>query len=446
MVSHAALTFSPMVSLVSPHTVLLEVHASLRLWGGSTALLTRFAQMLNTLPGMVDWQGAIAPTPLAATWLAQCVGPPQSFAQTHAHELKTALSALPVRVLASSLTYQATLEHLGLYSLGHVWGLPRSELSRRFGPALLQELDRALGLRPDPREPVTLPHHFDQRIELWEYTDRAAPLLEAAQGLLVHLGVWLLARQMLVSVLELVLHPTPRLQRIGEQADAQVLRLALGQATRDMAHLALLLRERLNRLTLHKPLPYAVAAMSLRTVQCVQAMTADAPCAQLFAATSSTSLSLTRLIERLQARLGVEQVQGVAMHADYRPERATRYTSPSVAQRKAQRPFQREAVHLPPQLQHARRPACLLPQPQALALRQGLPSMNGQPLRLLAGPERIETGWWLEPSTAPGLPTQRDYYVAEASSHALLWVFREAASGAAPGSEHVRWFLHGHFG
>ncbi|HJS39615.1 MAG TPA: DNA polymerase Y family protein, partial [Burkholderiales bacterium] len=47
---------------------------------------------------------------------------------------------------------------------------------------------------------------------------------------------------------------------------------------------------------------------------------------------------------------------------------------------------------------------------------------------LLAGPERIESGWW------DGGDVRRDYYVAECEG-ALGWIFR-ACDG---------WFLHGLF-
>jgi protein ImuB len=55
----------------------------------------------------------------------------------------------------------------------------------------------------------------------------------------------------------------------------------------------------------------------------------------------------------------------------------------------------------------------------------------------LAGPERIEGGWW------DGHLVQRDYFIAEDESHSLLWVFRERPGGGAtrPG-----WFLQGRFG
>ena len=54
-------------------------------------------------------------------------------------------------------------------------------------------------------------------------------------------------------------------------------------------------------------------------------------------------------------------------------------------------------------------------------------------LELLAGPERIESGWW------DGADVQRDYYIASDAHGARLWIYRECAGAK-------QWFLHGIFG
>ena len=53
---------------------------------------------------------------------------------------------------------------------------------------------------------------------------------------------------------------------------------------------------------------------------------------------------------------------------------------------------------------------------------------------LLAGPERIESGWW----DGEAADVCRDYFVARRPDHSLVWVFRERR---APHG----WFLHGYF-
>ena len=50
-------------------------------------------------------------------------------------------------------------------------------------------------------------------------------------------------------------------------------------------------------------------------------------------------------------------------------------------------------------------------------------------LKLLEGPERIQSGWWAE-------ALARDYYVAEHVSGARCWAFTEPSA---------KWYLHGYF-
>ena len=71
-------------------------------------------------------------------------------------------------------------------------------------------------------------------------------------------------------------------------------------------------------------------------------------------------------------------------------------------------------------------------EPVALLLRGHHP-FYGSPLRLISGPERIESGWW------DGALVLRDYFVAEGEEGACYWIYRERDAGSA------RWFLHGLF-
>jgi protein ImuB len=80
------------------------------------------------------------------------------------------------------------------------------------------------------------------------------------------------------------------------------------------------------------------------------------------------------------------------------------------------------------------RPLWLLPAPQRLRVREGLPWHDG-PLVSEQGPERIESGWW------DGAEVQRDYYTVRRADGVRLWVYRER--GAV---ESGSWWLHGVFG
>ena len=69
--------------------------------------------------------------------------------------------------------------------------------------------------------------------------------------------------------------------------------------------------------------------------------------------------------------------------------------------------------------------------PQKLVTEEGRPQHQG-PLELLAGPERIEAGWW------DGEPVGRDYYVATNPNGEKYWVYREHR-------EPMAWYVHGVF-
>ena len=111
-------------------------------------------------------------------------------------------------------------------------------------------------------------------------------------------------------------------------------------------------------------------------------------------------------------------------------------------------------------------PTWLLRQPLPLGVQpDGQPCHHG-PLRLLAGPHRIETGWWPDPATSRGgglarpdafagtesgpveqagsPAAARDYYIAQNPAAELLWIYRERATAAGQGARATpRWFLQG---
>ena len=65
------------------------------------------------------------------------------------------------------------------------------------------------------------------------------------------------------------------------------------------------------------------------------------------------------------------------------------------------------------------------------------PMLSGKPLWLVAGPERIEAGWWDDGYAA------RDYFIAQDPEGALLWVYRFRH---APEVGEAGWYLQGKFG
>ena len=84
------------------------------------------------------------------------------------------------------------------------------------------------------------------------------------------------------------------------------------------------------------------------------------------------------------------------------------------------------------------RPLWLLREPQPLPEQASRPWLDGTPLQLLAGPERIESGWW------DGALAARDYFIARADDGALVWIFR-ARLPMASTLDGSGWFLQGRF-
>jgi protein ImuB len=390
-----AAQFSPGVALEFPDAVLLEAAGSLRLFGGLSPLLARLRLGLKEM----GWSAALAgaPTPRAAFWLA--LAGSERFVDSTA-ELEPTLAPLPTAVLRCEGETLEALAAIGVRTLGELCALPREGLARRFGQRLLDQLDRGLGRLPDPRNFFAPPARFRAAIELPEEVVQAEALLFAARRLIVQLAGFLAARsggaQRLVFRL-----------RHRDRAATEVA-IGLVAPSRDAEHFTLLARERFASLALAGP----VREIALE-VDRVAPLAGHSP--GLLLEPGKPQGDWERLLERLRARLGAEAVRGLAARAEHRPEHA------SAAADSGARP-------LP--LEFGERPLWLLRNPRPLEEIGARPHHEG-PLDLLAGPERIESGWW------DGGDIARDYFIARTQNEALVWIYRERGGGG--------WYLHGLF-
>jgi protein ImuB len=120
--------FTSEICVLPPQTLLLEVAGSLRLFGGAARLFERIVAGCAE-QGFAP-QAALAPTPLAAQWLA--------FAGDHepcldAEQLPQRLGRLPLAVLDLSAQNQARLASFGARRSLTCCALPRAGLARRLG-------------------------------------------------------------------------------------------------------------------------------------------------------------------------------------------------------------------------------------------------------------------------------------------------------------------------
>jgi protein ImuB len=386
------------VSLDAPACVLLEIEASLRLFGGLHSLMDRAATGCRAL-GYAP-QIAAAPTPRAARWLAQAGIAARI---ERAQDLPQALGPLPVDVLDAPPQTLEMLFGIGALTLADCLRLPRAGLARRGAAALTLALDQALGRLPEPRPWFEPPARYAFRIELPVPAAHGEPLTFAARRLFAGLAAWLAARHAGVERYTLQLE--------HEAAPPTSLTVVLGEASRDARRFELLAREHLARLQLAQP-----ATAVVLEADAIEALAGAS--GGLFGDARRADEEGRLLVERLRARLGPGTVSGLQPRAEHRPERAWQFVEPGS-----------RALRL---VLPGPRPVWLLAPPQPLAMQQDVPCWQG-PLALLAGPERIESGWW------DGGDVLRDYFVAAAPAAELLWVYRELTPPQA-------WYLHGLFG
>lgn len=461
--AYALMQYSPQVACASPNTLLVDVSASLLLFGGIRALRQRVRATLNAC-GLTA-RLSLAPTGNGVTLLAHAgirsalrlsslssVSSPMSDRKPPRRTLDRCLSQLPVRALPAARPFADWFAGLGCRTLGDLRKLPRAGLKRRCGETLLDALDQALGQLAEGFDWIVPPERFECRQELPDRVEQTHAVLASATGLVAQLTGWLTVRQLAVTRVALWLE-----HERGRQAMAPTsIVVALAEPTWQDKHLVRLLTERLAQTTL----PAAVIAVRLESATTEPARP---PSASLFPDAGGNASTHHRLIELLTARLGMDNVLHVAPVEDHRPEVANRWQGESVdrpapAQRTMQRAapsVARSATSAAPSVATstahpatlasdtrsappgASRPVWLLASPIPLLIREHRP-FYGSTLRLVSAGERIESGWW----DAAGV--SRDYFVAEARDHSCYWIFRERPSSSQ--ADDVRWYLHGLFG
>jgi protein ImuB len=367
--------FTPKVSLEPPRALLAEAQGSLRYFGGLEGLLGRLRAGLDELG--YEASLATAATPRAALW--------------HARGRREIFEDLPLEIVEDEEAVRF-LRSIGLSRLGELMSLPRDGLARRCGQRLLDDLDRALGALPEPRELFEPPPRFAAMLELPGAVEHAEGVLFAARRLLVQLQGLLTARQAGVRRF--------RLKLFHQRKKVTEIEINLASVSRKAERFMRVLQEKLSVVSLLQP----VEAIRLEAQdfaplhERTSGMFGDAP---------AEDEDWAALVERLQGRLGAAAIHGLTLQPDHRPEYAWRRVEPGEWD-------PREFVQPGP------RPLWLLEPPRRLAQER---------FELLAGPERIESGWW------DGDDAKRDYFIARAEGNSLLWIYQDAEG----------WFVHGLF-
>ena len=417
-----ALQFSPKVARLE-EAVVLEVAACLRLFGGADALHER-VRGSAVQAGLTLQPLAWAPTSLAALALARA-----GVSDGLSRPTTQILDGLPLHCLSAVQAQEAMLARLGCRTLGDVRRLPRAGLSRRFGKALLHAMDQALGLQPEAHAWLQAPAEFEARLELPQRVENAQLLLQYVRHLLLQLCAWLAGRH--AGIQELTLHWDHDAMRARGVGSGGSLSIRTSHCTRDFGHLSRLLGEHLAQLSLAAP------AGEIR-LQAGEVLALEEFSASLLpAAPEQAHEPLAQLLERISVRLSPERVRCGHLQEDHRLEAMQQWQAwTSSAGTRDTAPKQPVRGPNYPQ------PTWLLTPPLRLHVHQDRPQYQQAPLQLLAGPQRVEGGWWQADAALPHghAQVQRDYFLALSAGHLLLWVFQQRLSEFEHG-----WFLHGVF-
>ncbi|MCU0754453.1 MAG: DNA polymerase Y family protein [Xanthomonadales bacterium] len=414
--------YSNQVSRELPEAVVFEIAGSRSLFGDWPRLRLRLRADLDQLG--VHYRLIAAPNPYAARVLAEV----ESDAGIPAEALGGALGQLPLEAALLDARTLDVLRRSGLRRLRQVLALPREALARRFPASLLRWLDQLCG-----RAPVTLALHtpaerWQAAIELPCEVTATGMLLFPLRRLIDGLVQRLRALDGAVQRWQLTLTHAR-----GGPVPETVLALGLAEPSRDAALLFELARERLAQLVL--PAPVLALAGHADTLPRYRP-----PATDLFEARPPGSLPWPALCERLRGRLGEQAVQGLQAAADHRPEHASRCV----------------AVHGEPAARKPRPDAAALAVPRPAWLLATPVPLPSPVVEVLAGPERIEAGWWDLESPAlavasgsdwaegnSGKPSgaadvRRDYYIVLTREGRRAWVY------CAAGHDGPYW-LHGWF-
>ena len=381
----AAYRYSSEVSLL-PHAIVLEISKSMGLFGPWPRLESMLRADFTDLG--FRHRMAVAPTAHAAHVLTTVS---DGQAVLSIDTLCNALQRVPIAKSRLPANAVAALPSMGIRTLGQVLALPRDGLRRRFGTELLASLDRLTGDLPSGLALYRPPDTFDLRIELLHEVENQSALIFPVRRMVDDLAAYLAGRDGGVQRFLLRL----------EHREGRFTEVPVGLLTpeRDGALLFEFARGRLEHVVL--PEPVLALRLSARDLPAFVPAGRD-----LFDERPANALPIEQLRERLRARLGDGAVYRLGSTQDPRPERA-----------------QRKATHDEVPIEPHPRPTWLLPRP--------IPLRGGNPI-ILAGPERVETGWW------DGGQVCRDYYVIETSLGQEAWAF------CAP-DEQTGWMIHGWF-
>ena len=342
-------------------------------------------------------------------------------------QTRSALAPLPVAALRLDEATLGMLRRLGLRTVGDLAGQPRAALGRRFGRLLVQRLDQAHGVEPEPVSPARPPARFVVRLTLPEPIGLESDIAAALDRLLPAMEKKLRAAGRGARRVRLECHRADHTM--------QWIEVGLARPAADP--------DRLRPLLLMK-IPEIDAGFGIERVRLAAPVTepvhaeqhrghAEAAADGAHRNTPGGSIGVDDLLGRIGVRIGLEAITRMTPGDSHIPEKAAltlaaAWSEP--AEGWSPPPVVRPIEIWTPELVTA-------PEVPHVPARFRWRGRSFEATSAV-GPERIAPEWWLdEPDWRTGV---RDYWRITTASGEKLWLY--FAHGAALSGG---WFCQGRF-
>lgn len=405
--------FTPVAGVDGADGLVLDISGCTHLWGGEEGYFENIVTRLQA--GGYHVRAAIADT-MAAAWAVARYG------TTHPVIAPGGQAAvvrdLPPEALRLEPLLIERLRKLGFTQTGMFMDMPPAVLRRRFGPQVLDRIGKVLGTLPELLVPVQPPEPYVERLPCLDPI-RTAP------------GIELAIRKLLETICQRLQQEEKGLRKarlVCYRTDGgqQLVEIGTNSPVRNLEHLFRLFELKIDTIE-----PDLGIELFVLEAPVVEGLTTQQE--RLWDLdTCGKKDAVTKLLDRLESRIGAAAIHRYLPEEHHWPERSVRATND--VQEAAATPWP----------EHLVRPVSLLGAPVRIEVSAPIPDYppmlfihKGKIHKVVRadGPERIEREWWIE----KGL--QRDYYQVEDEEGGRYWLFRSGHYG-----EHKpEWFIHGYF-